>query len=95
MRCIEQNEEVLYCEGNFQFDPNHPLCVFFGGSGKTAKAPAASAPAATVRSIDEDVKQRDRDKRRQRIVASGRQGTILTEGQPLGQSATLLGRSSS
>jgi len=83
-------------EREFQVDPTHPFRRFFGSSKpKVAKPPPPAAPTPTVRQIDEDVKQRDRDRRRQRIVAAGRRGTILTQGQPLGQTATLLGRTTS
>ena len=89
MRRIERNGCI------FQVNDRFPFRRYFGSSASKAKAPKSTSPAATVRSIDEDVKQKDRDRRRQRIAAAGRGGTILTEGQPLGQSATLLGRSSS
>lgn len=60
---------------------------------KKAEAPAPVSPAPTPASVDEDVQRREMDRRRQRIVAAGRQGTILTQGQPLTGNATLLGRS--
>jgi len=82
---------MIIKQGNFQYDPDHPFRRFKGGS--KPKAPAAIAPVATPQQVDDDVKQRDRDRRRQKIAASGRGGTILTEGQPLAGSATLLGRS--
>ena len=63
------------------------------GKGSKPKAPPPLAPAATPRSVDEDVAQKDRDRRRQRVVAAGRAGTILTQGQPLGGTASILGRS--
>ena len=68
----------------------------FGG-GKTAKAPAPTAPAPTPTQLDEQVSQKDRDRCRQLIAGAGRQGTILTQGQPLtsGGSSTILGRSTS
>ena len=67
---------------------------FSGGS--KPKAPKPVDPVATPRKLDEEVQQKERDRRRQRAVAAGRQGTILTAGQPLAGrqgSATLLGRS--
>lgn len=66
-----------------------------GGGGRSVKAPPPTAPAPTPRQIDEEILQRERDRRRQRIVAAGRRGTILTMGQPLGQTQnmpSLLGR---
>ena len=48
------------------------------GKPKKVKAPKATAPAVKAVSLDEDVLQKERDKRRQRIAASGRAGTILT-----------------
>ena len=63
-----------------------------GGSPKT---PPPVAPTPTPRELDEEVKQKNRDKRRQRISQAGRAGTILSQGQPLTgtASATILGRS--
>lgn len=76
-------------------DYSQPTERYFGGKPKTPKPPPAPDPVATPRKLDEEVQQRDIDKRRQRARAFGRGGTILTQGQPLaGQaSATLLGRS--
>ena len=75
----------------------------FGGSKKKNKdIPQVAAPepikpvAPAARPEELDTAQRDRDKRRQRIAAAGRGGTILTNGQSLSSgSATLLGRSNS
>ena len=65
------------------------------GTGSKPEAPKPMAPVPTPVGLDDEVKQRDQDKRRQRIAAAGRGGTILTAGQGLAQggSATLLGRS--
>ena len=61
---------------------------------KTPKAPAPVAPAPRPAELDDDVRQREQDRRRQRISAAGRQGTILTEGQTLSSGkSTILGRS--
>lgn len=61
---------------------------------KKPKAPKPVSPAPTPQTLDEDVRRREQDRRRQRIAAAGRGGTILTEGQGLasGQSS-ILGRS--
>ena len=79
----------------FQVDPERPFVRFklLGGGSKAKKiAPVAIAP--TPREIDEDVRQKDQAKRRQRIAAAGRGGTILTSGQGLASgNASLLGRS--
>lgn len=65
--------------------------------GKGASKPkisATPAPAATARQVDEDVRLKDAAKRRQRIAAAGRGGTILTQKQGLTTvGASLLGRS--
>lgn len=66
----------------------------FGGT-KKAKAPAPVAPVPTPTEIDETVKLKEQDKRRQRILAGGRGGTILNQGQSLAGNATLLGRTTS
>ena len=73
----------------------------FGGS-KKKDIPKAAVPepikpvAPAARPEELDTAQRDRDKRRQRIAAAGRGGTILTQGQTLSSgNATLLGRSNS
>ena len=56
--------------------------------------PPVPDPAPTPVEASGDAEQKARDKRRQRIAAAGRQGTILTSGQSLSSgSATLLGRS--
>ena len=73
----------------------------FGGSKKKdipkVVAPEPIKPVAPAPRPEEiDTAQRDRDKRRQRIAAAGRGGTILTQGQTLSSgNATLLGRSNS
>ena len=67
---------------------------FKGGKGKVPKPPPPPAPAPMPGQIDEKARQKDQDRRRQRIVAAGRQGTILTEGQTLSSgSSSILGRS--
>ncbi len=69
--------------------------VLWRYKGGSPKAPKAPAPVSTPRQLDEEVLQKDRDRRRQRIAAAGRGGTILTQGQPLTSgNATILGRSS-
>ena len=50
-----------------------------GGSAPKIAAKPIS-PVATPRQLDDEVKQRDRDKRRQKIAAVGRSGTILQQG---------------
>ncbi len=77
----------------FQVDPERFWLRFKGVS--KPKAPKPLAPVATPQQVDEEARQKDRDKRRQRISAAGRAGTILTQGQDLGQNATILGRSTS
>ena len=64
------------------------------GSSKP-KAPKPMAPVPTPVELDSEVARRDQDRRRARIAAAGRGGTILTQGQGLAQggSSTLLGRS--
>jgi len=68
----------------------------FGGGSKP-KTPAPVAPVPTPTQLDEQASQKDRDRRRQLIAGAGRQGTILTQGQPLtsGGNSTILGRSTS
>ena len=87
----------MIIKDGFQLDPDHPFRRYkkvFGGGGGKVKAPAPTAPAPTPTEIDEDVRRRDMDRRRQRIAAAGRQGTILTQGQSLASgNATILGRS--
>ena len=71
----------------------------FGGGSKKKDAPKVAAPepikAVDPRPLPEelDTSQKDRDKRRAQLAQSGRKGTILTQGQSLAGSATLLGRS--
>jgi len=86
-------EQVHYNGYDFQIDPDRPWLRFKGA--KSPKTPPAPAPTPTPRGVDDEVEQKARDKRRQRIQAAGRAGTILTDtSQGLGsQSATLLGRS--
>ena len=65
-----------------------------GKGGSKVKAPAPISPTPTPRQLDEEVKLKDDAKRRQRIAAAGRSGTILTQGQSLSSgNATILGRS--
>ena len=52
------------------------------------KIPPTPAPAPTPTSIGDDALQKDRARRRQRINAAGRGGTILTGGSVLGGSQT-------
>ena len=66
----------------------------FGGGSKP-KAPKPVAPVPTPTQLDEEVRTKDMDRRRQRVAAAGRQGSILTQGQSLASgSGTILGRSS-
>jgi len=68
--------------------------VFYRYKGSKPRAPVPVAPVPTPKKLDEEVAQRDADKRRQRIMVAGRGGTVLTQGQPLTTAnATLLGRS--
>ena len=90
----------MITENGFQFDIEHPFRRFnklFGGGTERAAPPKPVDPVPTPTEVDEGVKQKDRDKRRQKIAQAGRGGTILTQGQPLtgGGNATLLGRSTS
>ncbi len=91
---------IIYRNGYvFQVDPQQPFVrfkeIFTGAAKKKAPAPTPTAPAPTPQAVDEEATAKERDKRRQRIAAAGRGGTILTQGRPLGQSgsATILGRS--
>ena len=71
-----------------------------GGKAKRPKVPPAvkppplPPPAPVPELLDEEAQQKERARRRQRLAAKGRAGTILTEGG-LGESstgkATLLG----
>lgn len=85
---------INYNGYEFQVDFKNPSRRF---KGAKAKAPPIPDPTPTVRMVDEEIKQRDQDRRRQRISAAGRAGTILTQGAPLAgnQSASLLGKSTS
>ena len=73
--------------------------MFGGGSDRPKPLPPPvppPLPAPTPIPVEPsgEGEQKARDKRRQRIVSAGRQGTILTAGQSLSSgSATLLGRS--
>ncbi len=74
------------------FDIKEMQRRYFGG--KSPAPPKPTAPVPTPRKVDEEIVQKDRDRRRQRIATAGRRGTILTEGVPLGGNrASLLGRS--
>ena len=67
-----------------------------GGKGKVPKAPAPTAPTPTPQQLDENIRQKDQDRRRQRIAQTGRGGTILTSGKSLAAgNASVLGRSTS
>ncbi len=78
----------------FQVDDKRPFIRFKGAS--RPKIPPKPAPVPTPRELDEEVKIKDAARRRQRIAAAGRGGTILTQGQSLASgNATLLGRSTS
>lgn len=67
------------------------------GLGKTSRAtiPAEKPAAPTPTEIDAEVTEKERAKRKARLARAGRQGTILTQGQPLGEptqvGTTLLG----
>ena len=68
--------------------------AIFGGGSKP-KPPKPIAPAPIAAELDPEVKRKEQDRRRQRIAAAGRQGTILTQGQSLASGGgTILGRSS-
>ena len=89
---------IIYRNGYiFQVDPQRPFIRFkalFGGKPKKPKPPPTPAPPPTAQVVDEEARAKERDKRRQRIAAAGRGGTILTGGQSLASgSATILGRS--
>ncbi len=64
----------------------------FKGGG-SVKAPPPQAATPTPQGVDPEVEQRSRDKRRQRINAAGRAGTILTDTSQGVGTASLLGRS--
>ena len=79
----------------FQICLERPFFRFKGGK-RIKGGPVTPAPVPTPVAVDEDVEARDRDRRRQRVMAAGRQGTILTENTGTDSSkASLLGRSSS
>ena len=86
MRTIERNGYI------FQLCPEHPHRRF---KGSKPTAPKPIAPVATPRELDEEVKFKDEARRRQRIAAAGRGGTILNQGQSLssGANASILGKS--
>ncbi len=50
------------------------------GKGGRPKIPAPTPAAPTPEPLDEVTIQKQRSKRRQRLAAAGRAGTILTEG---------------
>ncbi len=85
-------KKVIYNGLEFQIDDNNPFYRYKGGS---AKPPPVPDPTPTVVEVDEGVKAKDAERRRQRIQAAGRGGTILTQTNQGTGSATLLGRSSS
>ena len=61
----------------------------FGGSKPKAPKPAAPIPQPVA--LDDQVQQKDRDRRRAKIAAAGRGGTILTQGQSLSSRGSTLG----
>ena len=64
------------------------------GTGSKPKAPKPAAPVPQPVALDDDVRQKDQDRRRAKIAAAGRGGTILTKGQTLSSgNSSLLGRS--
>jgi hypothetical protein len=72
---------------------------FFGGGVKTPKVSAATATtpiqrAPTPSAAQQELEQKDADIRRQRLLAKGRTGTILTEKTNIEDTgkASLLGR---
>ena len=71
IRTIEHNGYI------FQVCPKQPHWKF---KGSKPKAPAPLAPTPTPRELDEEVKRKDEARRRQRIAAAGRGGTILKKG---------------
>ena len=67
-----------------------------GGGSKRAHIPPTPPPAPTPVMVDEEVLQKQRAKRKQRLQAAGRSGTILTAGglgEPNVGRNTLLGGS--
>ena len=85
-------QTIIYNDCEFQVDPSNPFRRFKGASKPKPIPPTPVAP--TPRQVDEDVKLKDQARRRQRIAAAGRGGTILTQGQALGSgNASILGRS--
>lgn len=68
---------------------------FYCFKGAKVKAPPLIAPTATPKEVDEAVRAKDIERRRQRIAAAGRAGTILTPNTAETGKATLLGRSTS
>ena len=86
-------EKVYYNGYEFQIDYEQPRMRFKGKS--SPKPPPAPAATPTPQGVDPEVEQKAKDKRRQRINAAGRAGTILTDTSQGLQSgtATLLGRS--
>jgi hypothetical protein len=86
-------QEIEYNGYIFQIDPEQPRMRFKGGGSVKAPKPQAATP--TPQGVDPEVEQKAKDKRRQRINAAGRAGTILTDTSQGLQSgtATLLGRS--
>ena len=68
----------------------------FGKKPKAPKVAIPDPPSPVPRTELIDTSQKDRDRRRAKIQAAGRGGTILTQGQTLASgNATLLGRSNS
>ena len=65
-----------------------------GKGGGRSRPPPPPPPVPQHVSLDPEVQQKLRDKRRQRLIASGRESTILTQSASLNQNESLLGRSS-
>ena len=83
---------VNYNGYDFQIDPSRPHLRF---KGKRPRAPKALSPVATPREVDDEVKLKDIERRRQRVQTGGIAGTLLSRNQASsGGGATLLGRSS-
>jgi hypothetical protein len=85
---------LIYRNGyEFQVDFKRPFHRFLGGKPKRPRIPPAASPAPTPEQVDEEILQKDRAKRKQRLAQAGRGGTILTGGGLGGEKGkqTLLG----